>query len=306
MTSQTGLPNFLIVGASKSGTTSLYRYLQHHPEVFLPGLKEPRFFVAPIYRRLSKDDPRYEILMKDTVFTPEDYANLFSRANNAKAIGEASVAYLYYYHTSIPLIKKYLGDVKIIIMLRNPVDRAFSAYTHLRRDRFETLSFEECLNREEDRRANNWSMLNFFYDAGLYYRQVKAFMEQFRRVKVYLLDELIKENRRVLKDTCNFLEVDPSFVPDFKTRYNVSGIPKNQALYSFFTKPNTFKRMVKPFVNAAWPREKREKLVTSLIAKTLTKPRLNPQTRRRLVALYREDILKLQTLLRQDLSHWLK
>ena len=133
-------PNFLIVGAAKSGTTSLFHYLKQHPEVFMPDLKEPQFLVCEkIKGRLHK-----------YIDSAAEYYELFEKSTE-KCAGEASVFYLYYFEEAIKNIKKELGsDVKIIIVLREPVSRAISAYEHvLRNNPKEKLSFKEALLKKE-------------------------------------------------------------------------------------------------------------------------------------------------------------
>ena len=164
------LPNFLIVGAAKCGTSSIQQYVQEHPEVLMSRIKEPRFFISSIYTNLNPEDPRYRALLDLTTTDYSEYTRLFENGANYKAIGEATADYLYYYQEAIPNIKKYLNAVKIIICLRNPIDRAFSSYKHLIRDQVETRTFDECLKLEETRKKYNWSILNLFKDAGLYYR----------------------------------------------------------------------------------------------------------------------------------------
>jgi len=151
------LPNFLIVGAPKSGTTSLYYYLKEHPEIYMSKLKEPHFFSKEC-KNLPFRGPKDESLgsTKYMNLTWEDYQNLFKGAITYKAVGEASADYLYYFKCSIKNIKKYLGNPKIIIILRNPIERAFSAYLHMLRDGREYLSFREALHMEEERKKNNW------------------------------------------------------------------------------------------------------------------------------------------------------
>ena len=137
------LPNFLVVGAAKSGTSSLHNYLNQHPEIFMPSfrdgvnVKEPQFFVREsVMDRLHSG-----------IWNWQDYKDLFFQVKDEKAIGEASVFYLYYFEEAINNIKKYLGDqIKIIIILRNPIDRAYSAYQHVSRSMKEELSFEEALD----------------------------------------------------------------------------------------------------------------------------------------------------------------
>jgi Sulfotransferase family len=304
-TTEVILPNFLIVGASKSGTTSLYHYLKEHPEVYMPESKEPRFFVSSVYTKLSADDPRHSSLKSQTVATFENYMNLFREAHGYKAIGEASVTYLYYFEVAIPKIKRLLGGVKIIIFLRNPIERAFSAYSYLFRDKFEVLGFEECLELEEERKCSNWSSLNLYKSEGLYYQQVKAYLENFDQIKVYLYDDLLKDTLGVVRDVYAFLEIDRTFVPDVRTRYNVSGTPQSQFVHRFLTESNLFKRSAKPVVDLLLPKARRDKIVERLKAKNLHKLELNPKTRERLKNTYREDILMLQDLIHKDLTHWL-
>jgi hypothetical protein len=304
------LPNFLIVGAPKSGTTSLYHYLRQHPEVFMSQNKEPRFLTSSLYENTDPNDPHYRFLNERTIFTFEDYVKLFEEAEREKAIGEATSTYLYHYETAIPQIQNFLGDVKIIAILRNPVDRAFSAYTHLLREQFETLSFERCLELEEKRRKANWSPLNFYKDVGLYYKQVRGYMENFE-VRVVLYDDLAEDALGLIRDTYEFLKVDPSFVPDVSARYGVTGVPKGRLFYellSFITRSNDFRDMVRPIVSVMLPQEKRSKLLQDLKAlrvRILVKPEMKPETRGYLENVFREDILKLQDLLDRDLSHWL-
>jgi hypothetical protein len=304
-TMQVKLPNFLIVGAPKSGTTSLYHYLRQHPDVFMPEKKELWFFIASICRNINPEDPRYEFYRKNTVFTFENYTRLFEPVKNEKAIGEASPLYLCCYEIAIPQIKKFLGDVRIIVILRNPVARAFSHHTHSLRDRLEVLSFEKCLELEEERRAAHWATAHYYKEVGLYYRQVKAYIENFGRVKVALYDDLVEDALGLTQGIYEFLEVDRSFVPDVKTKYQMTGVPKSRFLYEFI---DVFRDMSNPIVRVMLPKGKRlwwYKYMKTLKVKTLVKPEMKPETREYLKNIFREDVLKLQDLLNRDLSHWL-
>ena len=176
------LPNFLIVGAAKCGTSSLHNYLNQHPDVYMPSyneqgmkVKEPRFLI----KNLVKDR------LHNGIWNLESYQALFNHVVNEKAIGESTVLYLYYYNEAIKNIKKYLGDdVKIIIMLRNPVDRAFSAYTHVSRSMKELLSFEEALKIEKNRLENDIVLtpMVMYKNMGLYHDMVKAYIDNFKNI----------------------------------------------------------------------------------------------------------------------------
>ena len=133
------MPNFLIVGAAKSGTTSLYRYLRQHPDIFMPEWKELSLFIGDPYGPLHR------------VRKPEYYHKAFSKVQNQTAVGEASTAYLF--DEAAPgIIKDHLGTVRIIIILRDPVAMSYSLYNHQFRKEGETLeNFEAALAKEDDR-----------------------------------------------------------------------------------------------------------------------------------------------------------
>ena len=168
--SKNSLPNFILVGAIKSGTTSLYHYLNEHPQIYMPRIKEPRFFTSSALLKKEKFNNKFlKRFAPAPINNLDDYKSLYSNVKNEIAVGEASPQYLFTYETTIPLIKKYLGDIKIILILRNPVDRAYSAYKHTRRNDpnapylHEKLSFIDALKDEHTRfKKGNYPMI-FYY-----------------------------------------------------------------------------------------------------------------------------------------------
>ena len=299
------LPNFLIVGAAKSGTTSLHHYLKQHPEVCMPKIKETFFFTGESWENIKPPPGRSES-EKVVITSMDEYKNLFDIKKNTKAIGEACNGYLYYYEKSISNIKHILLDPKIVVILRNPIDRAFSGYLHHMRDGFENFSFEEALKLEQKREKDKWWWGYQYIKMGFYYKQVNAYIENFSQVKIYLYDDLKKDTLGLVKDMYEFLEVDSSFIPDVSIKYNVTGVPKNKFLHEFLTKPNIFKSMIKPIVKVMLEKEKSVKLVEDLKAKNLAKPGMKPETREYLKNIYCEDIIKFQDLINRDLTHWLR
>jgi len=299
------LPNFLIVGAAKAGTTSLYFYLKEHPEIYMSPVKEPKFITSNFLKFPFKgvgDD----LVEKNIIKNFESYQKLFLEVKNEKAIGEASADNLYYYKKSINYIKKILGEVKIIAILRNPIDRAFSAYSHLIRDSREFLTFEDALNQEENRKKENWEFIWYYKDVGFYYNQVKAYLENFSKVKVYLYDDLKKDPLSLVQDIYRFLEVDDSFIPkSVGEKFNVSGIPKNKFLHEFLTTPNVIKSTMKPLVKLILPKRTRQRFINKILQRNLKKPQIDPSTKQYLLNLYKEDIVELQNLIGRDLSSWL-
>lgn len=294
------MPNFLIIGAAKAGTTSLYGYLEQHPQVYMSSIKEPRFFALE-GEKLDFRGPAQSI-NHTSVTTLAEYFQLFEEATAQTAIGEASTVYL-----SHPLaaerIKHYIPDVKLIAVLRDPAERAFSSYLHLVRDGYETLSFAEALEAEPVRIKENWQPLWYYKERGFYYRQLQKYFEIFKseQIKIYLYEDLAKNGTEITQDISRFLEIDNNFTPDL-TRKNVSGIPKNRLVQNLLTKKNPLKSVLKPLL----PESLRQSVIENLSKRNLgAKPTLSPQMRQNLIAIYREDILKLQDLIQRDLSSWL-
>lgn len=295
------LPDFLVVGASKSGTSSIYHYLKQHPDIFLSDVqKEGRYFSR---MKGNFNGPGDSGINESIIPDIEHYRPLFNNHSNEKAVGDISPEYLYFHQQAIPLIKKILGDeTKIIIILRSPVERAFSGYMHFKRDTRESLSFEEALEKEEERLNNNWIWAWQYKNSGLYYKQVKAYLDNFKNTKVIVFDDFREQPQKILAEICEFIGVNPDFKFDTSYKYNVSGNPKNQVLYKLETSRglvNFFKKFI--------PKKVVRKLKNRLTGeKQMEKEEMNPETRQQLIEFFKEDVLKLQDLIQQDLSHWLK
>ncbi len=237
------LPNFLIIGAAKAGTSSLYYYLKQHPHVFMSAIKEPKFFALE-GEPLDYKGPDRGINI-NSVNSLSEYQQLFEGVTDEIAIGEASPMYL----TSPKApenIKRYIPDAKIIAILRNPVDRAFSSYTHLIREDLETLSFEKAVEAEPRRIADKWSHLFYYTQNGYYAAQMKNYFSNHNpeNMKIYLYEDLIKDTPKLVNELYGFLGLDQSFSPDLSKR-NVSGMPKSRALHNLFRKDNLLKDSLK-------------------------------------------------------------
>ncbi len=205
-----------------------------------------------------------------------------------------------------------MPEAKLIAILRDPAERAYSNFLHQVRDGREPLSdFAEALQAEEDRIQSNWGPLWHYKQTGFYYAQLKRYYDVFKReqIKVYLYEDLNDDPISVLRDAYGFLGVDDAFTPDVSMRYNVSGVPKNErlhALYEFLNRTHPVKSILKPLLPQETRRRLRERLLNALRNQNLTKPPFPVVVRRQLVEGYREDILKLQELIQRDLSKWLR
>jgi len=294
-------PNFLIIGAAKSGTTSLHYYLSQHPEIFMTSVKEPRFFALE-NKKLDFQGPDKEIINSTSITNYKDYLSLFHEVNEEKAIGETSPLYLYC-EEAAERIKFYLPDVKLIAILRNPIDRAFSCYTHLLREGYETLPFVEALKVEKSRILDNWPHLWHYVNGGFYYKQIVPYHKIFgsEKVQIYLYDELVKNPIQLLIKIFEYLEVDSTFTPNLSKK-NISGVPKNRLLHNIFNRKSLGRDITKFIL----PESIRKQISQNVQKCNLEeKPVMTDFERNTLTDIYREDIQRLQGLIQQDLTCWL-
>lgn len=296
------MPNFLVIGAAKGGTTALHRYLTQHPQIFMSRRKELRFFPfeggRPDYR-----GPGDAADAASITITLEEYHKHFAGSEGFPARGESSPLYLYM-PKSAGRIRHYLPEAKLIAVLRQPAERAFSQYLMIRRDRLETLGFAEALAAEDRRVADGWGHRWHYRRRGFYAAQLELYFELFRReqLRVYLYDDYVADPAGMMRDVFRFLGVDDSYVPDMSVRHNVSKFPRSRALQVFLTEPRRAKNLLKPLLPAGWSR----RVGDYLRRRNLTRPRLSEEMRQSLTEVYRADIVRLQEMLGRDLSHWLK
>ncbi len=293
-------PNFLLVGAAKSGTSSMDRYLSMHPEIYIPQKKEAHFFAIPDFPQRFTG-PGDEGMNEYTIRTWDAYLKLFDAVQTEKARGESSVFYLYYPGTA-GRIANTLPDAKIIILLRNPVHRAYSAYMHLIRDGRETLPFAEALQAEDTRKAQNYEPMWLYRELGLYSEQVNRYFTALGRDRVHvaIFEEFIRNPQQTMQDVFRFLGVDDKVQVDVSLHMNESGIPKSRKLYSFISQPNFLKEWIKPL----FPAKLRERLGLRAKAMVLRKETMDPALSQELQTFYAADIARLEELLERRLDVW--
>ncbi|WP_188150103.1 sulfotransferase family protein [Teredinibacter waterburyi] len=297
------LPNFIIIGAARSGTSSLYEYLRQHPDIFLSTPKEPMYFAFP-EQKVNFSGPGDALqINKKAVTAQDDYLSLFQGSGNCAAVGEASANYLYSTEAA-KNIEKLIPDAKLIVVLRNPVERAYSSYLYTLRDGREPLgSFEEALEKEQQRINDNWEHLWHYQAMGFYHQQLLRYTKLFNndQLKVILQDDLQANTAEVVRETFEFLGVDSSYRPSTDVSYNQGGKPKSITLNRLLTRPSLLKTLLRPIT----PRFALEAYV-KFKHKNLTKPELKRETYNNLLHEYSSDITQLQALINRDLSHWLK
>jgi len=271
------LPNFLIIGAAKAGTTSLHHYLRQHPDVFLAP-REPRYFAR---EGADADSP--------VVRTREAYEDLFDSVTTERAIGEASPQYLH--HPSAPdEIAGDLPDVKLIVSLRNPADRAYSSYLG------RLVAGGERRTPDEALRPGSHD-----FDHSLYYAPLSRYFERFdrKRIKVILFDDLIRDARGMVRELFEFLEVDSSVAVDVNAKHGAAAAPRSiPANVAFWKAVEAIRTIVPPSMRGTGLAGRAHALL-----RRRPEP-LQPPVRRRMVASFHDDIVRTEALIGRDLSRW--
>jgi hypothetical protein len=290
-------PNFLIVGAAKSGTTALTNLIEQHPDIFMSKVKEPRYFLANEIDKICKSDPLSDYIHKSSVLNIKQYYELFKEAEGYKCRGEASVHYLFNYKSVIPRIQNELGDIKIIILLRNPVLRAISNYYYVENAQ---TTFEEALAVEQERKAMGYNSFWFHKEQGFYYKSVKAFLENFTNTKVIIYDDFNNNPVKTCKEIFDFLAVNPEVNIKTRGKYNITKIRKGGIYNYLFKADETSIYLKKLLLLLAGKKIRRFKTTW------FEKPNYNihSKTYNSLLDEYLEETSKLENLLNIDLSHW--
>lgn len=299
------LPDFLIVGAGKSGTTSLNNYLNQHPDIFMSPLKEPNFFayVNIDLNTLDKDALEH---YKSSITRYDDYTKLFKDAQPQQKIGEVSNTYLVV-PGSAESIKKYIPDVKIIAILRHPTQRLYSRYLHLARENeLPTNDFSDVLDKD-----SIWWVRNDLVKEGFYYKNLKRYFDRFpaSQIKVILYDDLKNDMQKVMDEIFNFIDV-PTVTVNTSVEFNKSGFIKNKFYDKTLGHRSIFKTFIKSIVSERTFNRLREsrtlqKAFNDLKEKNLAKPRLENDLSKEITEeIYKADIKKLESLINRDLRHW--
>lgn len=289
------LPNFLIIGVQKAGTTSIYNYLKQHPEIYMSPVKETNF--------LAKDWDAMppEEMAESQINTLEKYVQLFAGVKDEIAIGEVSPNYLLHYQASCRNIVRYVPDVKMIAILRDPAERAYSDYIMRVRDAREPRSLLEQIKYSSHK--------SDVLLKGFYYTPLKYYLDQFgwEKIKIYLYEDLCQDPITMMQDIYRFLGVDDTFLPDTSKKAQVGAVPKVKFWNDLLQQRNPLRLTVGLLLKPLLPVSLRQNIRSRLIKINLENKRnLSPQERKELVELYREDIGNLQELIQRDLSQWLE
>jgi hypothetical protein len=278
-----GLPSFIIGGAPKAGTTSLFSYLDQHPEVFTSNPKEPHYLAS----REGK------LTVCGARFTRDEYEDLFSETRSDQVAGEASTWYLQLAHRVAPKAARMIPEARWIFLLRDPVNRAYSDYWyHIYRG-----------NLSSKKRFAEYESSHWIFEASHYLNNLKSFYDYYSRnnILVLLTQDLAQDPDATLERVCSHIDVDSTFSFDTAQRQNVTSYPRSLILLRTIGRlaPNLSQRASRN----PWLRPVRSRL---LFSRHSSKPEMTTEVRARLVDRFESEILELSRLIDRDLSDWLR
>jgi hypothetical protein len=288
------IPNFLIVGAPKCGTTSLYNYLNQHPDIFLPSIKEPHYFGS-------------DLTPAGFTGKTKKYLNLF-KSVDVPHIGEASTWYLYS-ETAAEEIYDFNKDMKIVLMLRNPIYAAQSLHAQtLFGFNEDVKEFDKAVRLEEKRMngesvpSNNKRLESLFYiDAYRYGRQIKRYVDLFgqSQLHIILFDDFIDRTTQKVEEVYQFLGADTSFKPNIEVK-NGRKAPKSKLFHKIITKKD---KKVTKFIPVKF-RRKVHALLKNLNAKKKYKEEISITTKKYIYSQLIEEIKLTENILDRNLDDW--
>ncbi len=295
-------PNFAIVGAARSGSTAVAEALRGHPDAFVCQPKEPHYY-AFAGQSMRFAGPGDDATINRVALTKRDeFLALFAGSADHVARGDGSVSSLYYPDHAIDTIRDINPAMRIIIILRHPVERAYSSYQYLRVRGFEPQpSFLDAVAEEDSRRQANWHHLWHYTSMSYYAEPVGRFIDAFGReqVGVWFYDDLVSDPSTCINGIFEFLKLDPRLAPAAVPRVNASGTPRRkslQKLIGWASRHESLRRGLKAVV----PFGVREGIRSANLQPSTP----SPEELRVLAPLFREDLAKLEVTLERSLPGW--
>ncbi|WP_299223597.1 sulfotransferase [uncultured Psychroserpens sp.] len=288
--------DFFVVGAARSGTTSIYKYLSMHPGVFVPKVKECNFFSnvesldQEVYE-IPKPGKQYhmKIINSNSV-----YESLFSEAGDLLK-GEVSPSYLWD-KDAAKRIYDYNPDAKIIISLRNPIHRAYSHYLmHLSTGYEKETTFEDAIKADK---LKIWGGGNLYLEMGLYHDQVKPYYDLFDKdnIKIIIYEDWTKSIENTMNDLYDFLSIDSFNDYDLSEKHNETVHLKNSSVINFLRQ-----KKIKRTLNKLLSDRLKDKLKRNFFSENFEKQEIKPETYLNLKHYYKEDICNLESMIQKEL-----
>lgn len=294
------LPNFIVAGFPKCGSTALHYYLNEHPQIFMPKQKELHFFTSHILA-VQNQGPGDKEIKKTQIKTLKDYKKCYSNVDGEIAIGDASPSYVNY-PSEHETIKRDLNDPKVIVLVRDPIKRAYSNYLHLVRTHRETFGFYEALQKESERKKLNYSDFWYYAFNSLYAEKIKRIKTTFSDVMVITQEELSADTASTMTKVFDFLNVDSKFIPaNIDKRYNPGGTYKSNTVTKLIFKENSVKTAIKKvFPVPVWMKHIKQNVIEKYKTET---PDIDANAENLLLEVFRKDVHNLKTL-GVDVSNW--
>ena len=295
--SKNRFPDFIIAGAAKAGTTSLSRYLNSHKDIFIPSQELN-------YLAFARKKGNFRVLDTPYITSLEDYLMQFSGVKNP-VTGDKSISYSYLYYVdevihNIYTLFPHPEKVKIILILRQPVERMFSQYV-FNLESQEHLPFREAVEAWPERREKGWVPSYDYCGASYYAYAVEQYQKHFQNTKVVLFEDLKNHPQELMKEMAAFLGVWNHFKPVNKA-YNASGIPANVVAKRFFRMLRN--NRIKSKIDVWLPYAAKRNISEFMKSKLYTKPQLPESDLKRFIPYFSEDIEKVEALTGRDLTHW--
>lgn len=292
-------PNFVVIGAPKSGTTSLFYYLHQHPDIYLPTKKELHYFSYPFIKQ-TLNGPGDDLVLAGLCVDLESYFSHYKAVKNQKRIGEVSPSYLLY-DEARHNIKSELGDdVKIIAILRNPVQKAYSQYMHMVREQHETETFMRGLELEPQRAAAGWWDMWLYASSSRYASHLQKYYGTFKKEQILVLifEDFMLDAPAAMKVVFKFLGLDDTVFIDTEQIYNRTGESKVKEISTFLNHPSSIKSFFKKIIPDKIRLQFREQIMRWNTGK---KPAIDPRAEAFLNQYFKEDIQAVSDLLGRKL-----
>lgn len=285
--------DLIIGGASKSGTTALFDMLRKCTDFFLPEKKELHYFACSALKNMCTG-PGDAYVMDEIPDTYEKYLEHFANKKAGQVAVDVSPSYLFHSSSADEIFAR-LPEVRVVLILRRPEDKVFSQYVHLLGEGRETLSFEDALAVEQERKRTGYSDMWLYRESGYYADSIAYFQNKLGhdRVKVFLFDDLRENPSAVLREICLFVGLDGTQKFQTSIESNVSGRPKSLLLAKLIA-PNKLTRFMRRVLPTALGGAVR-RLIRSV--NTGSKPTISPETRAALEREYDADIERVEHLI---------
>lgn len=296
-------PNFLIIGFPKAGTTSVYQHLRSHPEIYMPNNTELRYFNnTQVLKHLG--GPGDTKIPNKICNDQAEYEAYFFDYSGEKAIGECTTDYIFYQEALVNIKSQFDSKVKLIVMLREPVSRAFSHYQYLVRRDKEILSFEDAIKEENFRKENAWNDGWLYLENSLYSSRIKKLIDLQLNFKLFLFEDFKENPQDFMRQIYSYLNVDEDHeAVNLGLSYNKGGVFKNRKLMKWLQSPSTIRSSVKrvlPDNLIQNLKNRRDKFIIS----STTPLVLKEETRAKLRSYFKEDVKELSQMTDLDLKKW--